>query len=52
MKKTLWQHGVEFEETFDEFSLRLAYFLRVDQLLDFLTEKIHRLNCWMSEYIR
>lgn len=52
MKKTLWQAGIEFEEAFDEFSLRLAYFLRIDQLFDFLTEKLHQLNCWVNEHTR
>ena len=47
MKKTLWRAGMDFEEAFGDFSLHLAYFLRIDRLFGFLAEKI----CWLSRWM-
>lgn len=48
MKKTIWRSSVEFDEAFGDFWLKLAYLLKLDALLDFLTAKICQLNRLMD----
>lgn len=48
MKKTLGRAVNEFDEALGDFGLKLAYWLRIDVLLDFLTAKLNQMGRFLD----